>query len=246
MKQVFQHYKLNRQLNADLAAKFQYSADTLPLGLTTVMLFCIFLLEQSFQGAFSVTTLQGFVINVGVDLTMIVFIWLYIRKLRLEPSANQAERKRRLTSAVVVFCIMVVATLIVISLETVLVRHGIKASTNQQMLTAAFKKSAYGSCYIVLSCVLFAPIIEEFTFRYLIIKPCKLRLLCNRRIRGIISVVAFASLHVIGSPNWYLVIWSYLIISIGLTWIYVKYGSFWTNVGLHSAWNLYNLLLMII
>lgn len=244
MHKILNQFKQNRQFNMTLAQTNHYDWTWLPLGLTTIVLLYNFIFDQLAQAAFKTTSLRGFTLNVAIDCLLCLSIIYYVHKLNLEPADKTLSSRSRGKIIFSGLLVMIVASTLIMLVETALIGHGVKTSANQQLLDADFKNSIYGSTYIALSSLVFAPVIEEFTFRYLIIKPHPLHFWCNRAVRSMISIVIFASLHVIGSANWYLVLGPYLVISIVLTWTYYRYHSFWTNVSLHASWNFLNLLLI--
>ena len=119
-----------------------------------------------------------------------------------------------------------------------------QTSQNQSSILS-FLNDPWSTIFIIIMTVIIAPIIEEFCFRYLIIKPEKQ----NHNItRLVISTVAFAFMHVgeqlpsvinhhLTFTAWFFYFSQYAIIGIILVTVYNKYRNYKLNVLIHASWN---------
>ncbi|MBI5975831.1 CPBP family intramembrane glutamic endopeptidase [Staphylococcus canis] len=79
--------------------------------------------------------------------------------------------------------------------------------------------------------VILAPIVEEIFFRHLLIGELGKKL--NFKIMGIISVIAFAGVHVLDASSPFEII-DYLIIAIPVVWLYLKsHRNLGVTIGFH-------------
>ena len=108
---------------------------------------------------------------------------------------------------------------------------GTETSANEEAINTMFKVSPL---YIYLSAVVYAPIVEELTFRLAIRKLFK-----NDYLFIAVSGISFGLLHVIGSPTIleYLYIIPYAIPGFIFAYILVKTKNIFNTIGLHFIHN---------
>ena len=102
--------------------------------------------------------------------------------------------------------------------------------------------------YMLLDVILLAPIVEELLFRGTIFGP-----LCRRSPLWayIVSIAAFATLHVVGSigvQHWTVILFSFLQYLPGgfvLCWSYQRSQSIWAPIALHGIMNLYSSIMIL-
>lgn len=117
-------------------------------------------------------------------------------------------------------------------------------SQNQQVLLENLSSSQAIPFYI-LTTVIVAPCLEEFTFRYLIMN--KQTKILTRNVRTVISLLLFAGVHVfeefslVNSPTTLAIalfhFGQYLIISAFLVYIFNSHQDLRINIVVHSIWN---------
>lgn len=126
-------------------------------------------------------------------------------------------------------------------------------SQNQQSITS-FIGNNWSTLTILMMTIIVAPIIEEFCFRYLIIKPTKQE---HNRIRLITSILLFSFLHVgeqliqvfsgqLSLMTWLFYFGQYAVLGSVLAYTYNKHRSYSLNVMTHGIWNTLSMTIAIL
>lgn len=246
IKQILHKEYLAQDVNELLAQSHQLPDRSLPLGTRALLLFLLtFMLEQISISYFNFTTATGAVIMLIIDVLISVNIILYVRSTKLEPTRNELSFMNRWNLICSGWLAIIILIMILSQLMTLMHWHAV-TSNNQAIIQQSLKTSPAGFWYIIISSVVFAPIIEEFAFRYLIIKPRGLATVTNPYIRAAISLILFVGIHVIGMSNWLDASVGYIAIALPLVYLYTRYRSLWLNATLHGLWNATALIMMFL
>lgn len=178
----------------------------------------------------------------------ILIAWLFIKTaISYQSNYESLQPRKGITKTVVGY----VALLYILSVTwgqigPKLLNLNLNGQTSEnQSSVLSFLSDPWSTVFIIIMTVIIAPILEEFCFRYLIIKPKKQN---SNIIRLIISVVAFAYLHVgeqlpsvlhhqLTFAAWFFYFTQYALIGIILTTTYNKYRNYKLNVLIHASWN---------
>lgn len=135
--------------------------------------------------------------------------------------------KRRIKKILTEILLCIPVILISICINTFII---VGKPANQISIEQSFKEALI---WELISCIVIAPIIEEFIFRFL---PA--RFIKNKIIYIIVSAVVFAAAHVANDSNPFYYIWAYMIKSLYYGYRYYKTKDIWVTISLHSFSNI--------
>ena len=235
------------ETNHDLANQLGVPYSYLPIGWSAFLIFLgTFVLEQLAIGSTNVHNLL-MVIMECAGLTAIAYIiYRYVHDAKLEPSLRHIFDQEHGITVLALAWITMGLSVFAVQWVWLQVLGTTKQAVNQSILNAEFHSGKLGMFDIVVTSLIFAPMVEEFAFRYLLIKPKRIKVLLPRWARGVLSALLFASIHVLGDPNWPISLTSYLCIVAVLALVYYRYQSYWLNFFTHAGWNAIALINMFV
>ena len=193
----------------------------------------IFLATQIILVAWTNNTKTIF--NFSLVLISFISLILYIsKKLMVKKIFKVSLIAKTFIRSVFFFFIL----LTVIAIFSALATHlGITPATpvNQSSLITILSSDPLSRIVMTTYICFFAPCIEEFCFRYLLI-PLNLSTRFTF-IGAIISITSFASLHMIGDFTNYFALVNYSIMSISFVLSYLITKDIWQNIANHIFWN---------
>ena len=242
-KKMHERTETNHNLANQLGVPYSY----LPIGWSAFLIFLgTFVLEQLAIGSTNVHNLL-MVIMECAGLTAIAYIiYRYVHDAKLEPSLRHIFDKEHGIAVLALAWITMGLSVFAVQWIWLQVLGTTKQAVNQSILNAEFHSGKLGMFDIVVTSLIFAPMVEEFAFRYLLMKPKHIKVLLPRWARGVLSALLFASIHVLGDPNWPISLTSYLCIGTVLTFVYYRYQSYWLNFFTHAGWNAIALINMFV
>ena len=128
------------------------------------------------------------------------------------------------------------------------------ATSDNQSAILSFLTNSWSTIFIIALTVIVAPMLEEFAFRYLIIKPTKTK---HNKLRMAVSLISFPLMHVYSQIGqvftgkltpiaWLFYFGQYFLIAIMLVYTYNKYHNYKLNVLCHASWNMLAMAIAII
>ncbi|MBQ9142966.1 MAG: CPBP family intramembrane metalloprotease [Lachnospiraceae bacterium] len=178
----------------------------------------------------------SFVVYVILFLIVVV---LFCRELREEWNSIRITKlsdKRYYLGLIITLVIELVLTLVMLWIaQNVWVE--ILPANNENV------KNQMASVPVILSVIqgcVFAPVIEEMTFRYGIIEKTKSKHILL--ITTVISIVLFDCIHIVTIPEFFY----YIVPSVILTLFYVKHRNVFASIMLHSLINIVGYLSLLI
>lgn len=184
---------------------------------------------------------------IGLIASIIVAWWFTKTALSYHSNYKSLEPQPGIVKKVIGYVALLYTTsLIWMQLGSKLLQLSLNGKTSQnQSSILSFLNNSWSTAFIIIMTIIIAPIIEEFCFRYLIIKPTKQN---YNLLRLIVSVFAFSYMHVaeqlpsvlhhqLTFAAWFFYFIQYAIIGIILTTTYNKYRNYKLNVLIHASWN---------
>lgn len=174
---------------------------------------------------------------ISIDLIYILFIAFVYRK---EIILNLKDFKKNGIKYIKKYISIYILGLIAMSISNIILYEitNIEISNNEQLVRDYIKLLPI---YMTFSCVIYAPIVEEITFR----KTFR-NIIDNKYIFILVSGIMFGLVHITGDTigiNDYLLSIPYILMGISLAYIYYKSNNIFTTITIHS---LHNLILLII
>ncbi|MBF0812547.1 CPBP family intramembrane metalloprotease [Staphylococcus saprophyticus] len=172
-----------------------------------------------------------------------VFIFIMIIWMLLHKNSYKAEWKNGFNNIkkywkliVVTFIVMFIFKLIFpVLVDTFAPEQWKFEETQNDLLVQQMFSTPFSTVLAFFSIVIIAPVTEEFLFRHLVIGELGKKL--NFIVMSVLSVIVFASLHVTEAQS-PLEIVMYLVIAIGIVYIYLKtQRSLATAIALHALNN---------
>ena len=247
MKKCFYCGKLNRkqdnfcaycgkELKNKAKSKSSYKTKDILISITAIILYFVMMISQ----AIPLQLLGVDISNMNMPLkvtymlvyeaiTIILLICLFYKSLKNMWNDfikhNQEYFKKYFHLWFILLALMMLSNIIVSSIV------GTETSANEEAINTLFKVSPI---YIYLSAVVYAPIVEELTFRLAIRNLIK-----NDYLFIAVSGLLFGLIHVIGSPTLleYLYIIPYAIPGFIFAYILVKTDNIFNTMGLHFIHN---------
>jgi membrane protease YdiL (CAAX protease family) len=172
-------------------------------------------------------------------ILFLIVVMLFHRELKEEWNAirnTKLSDKRYYFGLVITLVIELVLTLVILWIaQNVWVE--ILPANNENV------KNQMASVPIILSVIqgcVFAPVIEEMTFRYGIIEKTKSKYILFAT--TVISIVLFDCIHIVTIPEFFY----YIVPSVILTLFYVKHRNVFASIMLHSLINIAGYLSLLI
>lgn len=174
---------------------------------------------------------------ISIDLIYILFIAFVYRK---EIILDLKDFKKNGIKYIKKYISIYILGLIAMSISNIILYEitNIEISNNEQLVRDYIKLLPI---YMTFSCVIYAPIVEEITFR----KTFR-NIIDNKYIFILVSGIMFGLVHITGDTigiNDYLLSIPYILMGISLAYIYYKSNNIFTTITIHS---LHNLVLLII
>lgn len=174
---------------------------------------------------------------ITVDLIYIIFIVFIYKK---EIISDLRDFKENGLKYIGKYIPIYVLGLIAMSISNIILYEvtNVEISNNEQLVREYIKLLPI---YMTFSCVIYAPIVEEITFR----KTFR-NIIDNKYFFILVSGVMFGLIHITGDTiglNDYLLSIPYILMGISLAYIYYKSNNIFTTVTIHMMHNF--ILLMI-
>lgn len=193
---------------------------------------------------------------IGLLLSLVI-AWLFIKTaISYQSNYESFQPLEGVTKKIIGYItILYIASIVWSQVGPKLLNLNLNGQTSQnQSSVLSFLSDSWSTIFIVIMTVIIAPILEEFCFRYLIIKPKRQS---YNLLRLIISIISFAFMHVgeqftsvinhqLTFPAWFFYFSQYAIIGIVLVITYNKYRNYKLNVLIHASWNLIAIITAII
>lgn len=193
---------------------------------------------------------------IGIILSLVI-AWSFIKTaISYQSNYNSFQPLKGITKKVIGYVtILYITSIIWGQVGPKLLNLNLNGQTSQnQSSVLSFLSDSWSTIFIVIMTVIIAPILEEFCFRYLIIKPKRQS---HNLLRLVISVISFAFMHVgeqlpsvinhqLTFPAWFFYFSQYAIIGIVLVLTYNKYRNYKLNVLIHASWNSIAIIIAII
>lgn len=185
--------------------------------------------------------------NIGKNIYMITIDLIYILFLlfiyRKEIVADLKDFKKNGFKYLAKYVPIYILGLIAMSLSNIILYKitDIQISNNEQLVRNYIKLFPI---YMTFSCTIYAPIVEEITFR----KTFR-NIIDNKYFFILVSGIMFGLVHIAGDTigiNEYLLSIPYILMGICLAYIYYKSDNIFTTITIHSMHNLILLILQFI
>lgn len=218
--------------------------------LTIVIVFFIYSLLQgiSLLSKTQATLFTTISIVLIVLLFCLVYWWVSKRQRNI-PSVQPAAPLRGLKIALL-GAVLVLIMQTFVGILQMLIIGDTNSSANQQEIEKMFKNSDT-FLFILVSILIAAPLMEELLFRRILIgkvPPIKTKMFY---FRVFLSIISFAAMHLItelvkgiGVEELFSLL-TYLLISLIITFVYVRTGSLWYSITAHFLNNAVAVLSML-
>ena len=178
----------------------------------------------------------SFIVYVILFLVVIALFYRELKEEWISIRNNKLSDKRYYLELIIVLFIELVLTVIILWVaQNVWIE--ILPANNESV------KNQMASVPVILSVIqgcVFAPVIEEMTFRYGIIGKPKSKYVLF--ITTIVSIVLFDCIHIVRLPEFFY----YIVPSVILTLFYVKHRNVFASIMLHSLINVVGYLSLLI
>lgn len=174
---------------------------------------------------------------ISIDLIYILFVIFIYRK---EIISDLKDFKKNGFKYIVKYIPIYILGLMAMSISSIILYQitNIQISNNEQLVRDYIKLLPI---YMTFSCVIYAPFVEEITFR----KTFR-NIIDNKYFFILISGIMFGLVHIAGDTigiNEYLLSIPYILMGICLAYIYYKSDNIFTTITIHM---MHNLILLII
>lgn len=240
----------NQQQNHSLLKNDNLPPHGLMLGFFAIISFVLFQISEVYASALSTKTSQA---NAEYIIMATIFaLGSIVLPIKIATkSIGQQHESANKAFWHITFCIIAIffCNLIWLSLAPKLLNFKPAGLSSNQQALNALAKTKIGHYYMFFLTVVFAPIVEEFMFRFCIIKPNAYidHFKLNNKWRFAISVALFAFAHMMvqlnqlntitQQKNFILAFGQYLILSIVLAYNYYRSNNYWENVIFHGSYN---------
>lgn len=177
---------------------------------------------------------------ISIDLIYIIFLMFVYRK---EIIPDLKDFKKNGFKYLAKYIPIYVLGLMAMSISNIILYEitNTQISNNEQLVRDYIKLLPI---YMTFSCVIYAPIVEEITFRKTFIN-----IINNKYFFILVSGVMFGLVHITGDTigiNEYLLSIPYILMGTCLAYIYYKSDNIFTTITIHSMHNLILLILQFI
>lgn len=178
----------------------------------------------------------SFIVYVILFLVVIALFYRELKEEWISIRTNKLSDKRYYLELIIVLVIELVLTVVILWVaQNVWIE--ILPANNESV------KNQMASVPVILSVIqgcVFAPVIEEMTFRYGIIGKPKSKYVLF--ITTVVSIVLFDCIHIVRLPEFFY----YIVPSVILTLFYVKHRNVFASIMLHSLINVVGYLSLLI
>lgn len=177
-------------------------------------------------------------------VTVFSFYFLHIKDFKMHLKKNTAFIKQHYIFLIIVTIIMMVCSAIYnMTMQMLPDDIGFNETQNELELMNLFDQPSFLP-FTFLLIVIGAPLVEEIFFRHLLIGELGKKF--NTIVMGIISVILFSLMHVMGAESPF-EIGSYIILAIAMVYAYIKSGcKLIASVSIHMLNNLISFIFTLI
>lgn len=202
--------------------------------------------NSHFNGDINTSSPTALLMEIGVFI-FIMLIWMLLHKnsYKIEWKSGFLNIKKYWKLIIITFIVIFIFKLIFPMLVDAFAPEQWKfEETQNDLIVQQMFSTPLSTVLAFFSIVIIAPVTEEFLFRHLVIGELGKKL--NFIVMSVISVIIFASLHVTEAQS-PLEIVMYLVIAIGIVYVYLKTRrSLATAIALHALNNLVAYVAMIL